>query len=881
MLLLLLTAALLALGSRPALAAQDAPRVVITTDGEGDDIASMHRFLLYANEFEVEGIVSSASQWHWAGDPDATPPIPANSWHGTDWIPELIDRGYREAHPRLLQHDRHYPRPEALLRVIKQGNIARGAEMARNTEGSEWIKEILLDREPGPVYLQAWGGTNTIAAALRSIRDEYAGTPQWDEIYREVSDKAVVYIIQDQDSTYRNYLAKAWPDVRTIINRDQFEAFAYSWPGYNAPAGRRLLQKDWVSANLLRGPLMSDYPVIGNGFTSLCRPAAMCQDGDWFSEGDTPAFLHTIPTGLRQLEDPANGGWGGRFLKVGDRLWIDDPRYFGIDRYRAVDRTPEPIETATLAAAAKAGDTDAKFTWVDVAGHTGSIPFRAGDRVTVGTGAAAETRTMVRTGTGSSAPMRLPEPAAAGSTNVPYIASGRSAVELGKGAPLTIGTGENRETVTITDVGSPRLETTAAAPAAAGDTVLRVARTGNFCIEFANCLTPATVRSGDVLTIGTGADQFTATVASVGTPFASGSGLTLTAPLPAAVAGGTAVLSRGTGLTVTPALTAAHAANETMTSPGSGLELDEPLRGVHAIGAPVTSDHSPHWPQSRWTEAIQNDLAARTAWTVDPLEATNHAPRVDGPLNVEAAPGQTVRLAGTATDPDGDDLVARWWQYREAGTYDGDVTVAGASSLDASYVVPENAKPGDTIHTILEVRDDRAPYMTGYHRVITTVGEKPAGGGPTPPPVPNPQPPVPGPGPKPVTPAKPSYGRTVAALRAQRNAAAATLRRLGLGRLLGRGARRTVTVDQAGTYTEQVLLRVRRNGKPVRTVVVARGTRRFAAAGRATITLKPTAAGRRALRGQRRATLTVRVTFRRASGGKALVTSRTVRVSRR
>src|SRR5262245_14839444 len=185
----------------------DRPRVIVTTDGEGDDIASMHRFLLYANDFDIEGIIPSASRWHWAGDPTATPPIPANGWHGTTWIPQLIDGGYRggggyrEAYPHLVSNDPRYPTPEHLLSVVKTGNITAGGEMAKDTDGSNLIKQVLLDNEPGFVYLDAWGGTNTIAAALRSIRDQYQGTPQWDDIYRKVSDKAVIYIIRDQDST--------------------------------------------------------------------------------------------------------------------------------------------------------------------------------------------------------------------------------------------------------------------------------------------------------------------------------------------------------------------------------------------------------------------------------------------------------------------------------------------------------------------------------------------------------------------------------------------------------------------------------------------------------------------------------------------------------
>lgn len=45
--------------------------------------------------------------------------------------------------------------------------------------------------------------------------------------------------------------------------------------------------------------------------------------GDFRSEGDSPAFLHTIPTGLRNLESPDYGGWGGRFVKVRENTWLD------------------------------------------------------------------------------------------------------------------------------------------------------------------------------------------------------------------------------------------------------------------------------------------------------------------------------------------------------------------------------------------------------------------------------------------------------------------------------------------------------------------------------------------------------------------------------
>ena len=37
------------------------PRIIATTDGEIDDRCSMVRFLLYANEWDIEGIIISSS----------------------------------------------------------------------------------------------------------------------------------------------------------------------------------------------------------------------------------------------------------------------------------------------------------------------------------------------------------------------------------------------------------------------------------------------------------------------------------------------------------------------------------------------------------------------------------------------------------------------------------------------------------------------------------------------------------------------------------------------------------------------------------------------------------------------------------------------------
>ena len=77
---------------------------------------------------------------------------------------------------------------------------------------------------------------------------------------------------------------------------------------------------------------------------------------------------------------------------------------------------------------------------------------------------------------------------------------------------------------------------------------------------------------------------------------------------------------------------------------------------------------------------------------------------------------------GTA-DPDGNNLAYRWWAYKEPSTCGGKVTIDGAEKPDASFKVPDDARPGRTVHVICEVTDDGTPPLTRYRRVIVTVAK--------------------------------------------------------------------------------------------------------------------------------------------------------------
>ena len=127
---------------------------------------------------------------------------------------------------------------------------------------------------------------------------------------------------------------------------------------------------------------------------------------------------------------------------------------------------------------------------------------------------------------------------------------------------------------------------------------------------------------------------------------------------------------------------------------------------------------------ARWFGPAQLDFAARLKWTVTPTFAgANHAPivSVTSGVDVAAAPGSEVRLVATATDPDRNMVSVTWWQYADADTYPGVVTFTSSNTLTTTIRVPADAKPGQTIHAIVQVKDDGSPALTRFQRVIVTV----------------------------------------------------------------------------------------------------------------------------------------------------------------
>ena len=326
------------------------PRTIVTTDLENDDIDSLLHVLLYANDIDIAAIIATSSCHHWTGDGVHTQrevgeegvdykPTNDEGWspdimewrpQDLDWLFDTILNDYGAVWPNLVKHDSRYPSPGELMERTRIGNVEFESDMRFSTDGSNYIKSILLDDDTRPVYVQAWGGSNSLARALLDIEEEFKDNADWDAIYKKVSEKCILISWGDQDYTYRNYISVSWPDVVHLYCVTGGIGYHIS---RSAPAPYRYyFEPEWLMENIKfnHGPLMAKYLLFGDGiyyngelpwnqFGSL-EAVNMEQSwlkNDWkryefISEGDSPCWMYLIPVGLRGMENPSYGSWGGR-----------------------------------------------------------------------------------------------------------------------------------------------------------------------------------------------------------------------------------------------------------------------------------------------------------------------------------------------------------------------------------------------------------------------------------------------------------------------------------------------------------------------------------------------------------------------------------------
>ena len=273
---------------------QGKPRVLVISDigNEPDDQMSLTRFLLYSNEFDVEGLVAATS-----------------TWQRKKVSPEIIQKvlsNYGKVRDNLLKHTPGFPAVEDLSKMVKAGQPAYGMAAVgkdKMSPGADLLLQAGDRKEPRPLYVTIWGGANTLAEALWQVRE----TRSPEEVKAFVS-QLRVYSISDQDDA-GPWMRREFPDLFYIVNPSTPGGEQYgsaTWTGIsgdkyyrNAPgADFTTVSNTWL-----------DQHVRSKGFLGETYPQYL-----FIMEGDTPSFLGLINNGLASYRNPGWGGWGGRYI---------------------------------------------------------------------------------------------------------------------------------------------------------------------------------------------------------------------------------------------------------------------------------------------------------------------------------------------------------------------------------------------------------------------------------------------------------------------------------------------------------------------------------------------------------------------------------------
>lgn len=341
-------------------------RVIVLTDissleggfKEPDDTQSLVRLLLYANDFEIEGLIATYTV-HWEGIKP-------------EYI-EAIVRAYGKVHGNLIKHDKRYSTEQSLLNCVKSGNPKCGIDQigpGKDTEGSNWIIHVVDKPDPRPVWIIVWGAPTDLAQALWRVSTERSPI----EAARFKS-KIRVYAIGDQYDESGPWIRNNHSDLFYITS---YRALRGMYRGGDST----LTSPEWLKAHICcnHGPLGEAYPIYDGGDIFSRRLGKV----RGVKEGDTPSFLYLIPNGLSDPMKPSWGSWGGRFVGLGTR-------YF--DAMDTFEGKTNELATVYRWRAAYQADFQARMDWcvksfeeanhVPVArlGHSSSLTVAPGDLV--------------------------------------------------------------------------------------------------------------------------------------------------------------------------------------------------------------------------------------------------------------------------------------------------------------------------------------------------------------------------------------------------------------------------------------------------------------------------------------------------------------------
>ncbi|CAI9634100.1 unnamed protein product [Alternaria burnsii] len=267
-------------------------RIFVLTDigNEPDDSMSLVRLLVHSNLYQVEGLVAITSFWL----PNATLP---------NMIHDIVD-AYGAVRSNLQSHSNtSFPTVDDLKSKIGTGPSVYGMQAlhqlekgANITTGTQMLIDA-VDASTSPLYVQLWGGANTLASALWTVNRTRSASE-----LEAFTSKLRAYAISDQDDT-GPWIRRNFPSMRYIASRHGFNQYPVAaWIGMSStsvdPGGpdNDIVSQAWLTENIQVGELGKKYPDVA-----------------YLMEGDSPSLLYHIPNGLGNPEYPEWGSWGGRY----------------------------------------------------------------------------------------------------------------------------------------------------------------------------------------------------------------------------------------------------------------------------------------------------------------------------------------------------------------------------------------------------------------------------------------------------------------------------------------------------------------------------------------------------------------------------------------
>ena len=302
-------------------------RILISSDIGGtdpDDNQSMLHLLMYSNEFDIEGLVSSPS-YGTGSKEEILRMIDLYQWDlpklRAGYYKYLTEQGFIKADTAAFATGcfdfqkvregyvmRDFMEPDSLRAITKQGRQDESPIQGYDqpTEGSDWIVQCAKKEDARPLYVLVWGCLEDVAQALHDAP--------------EIAPKLRVYWIGGPNKKWGTnaytYIINHFPDLWFIENNASYRGFIASSKDSSE------YQAGFWQAH------MKGHGAIGDTFGNYYAGVPKM--------GDTPSLLYMMggrmlnTTRVYKVMDPADPtmeNWGGQYepMTVSPKYIITGP----------------------------------------------------------------------------------------------------------------------------------------------------------------------------------------------------------------------------------------------------------------------------------------------------------------------------------------------------------------------------------------------------------------------------------------------------------------------------------------------------------------------------------------------------------------------------